>query len=119
MQGVITKLEDGILDIELPNSISQWDLSIDQKSIRLAEPGHKTSADYAWRQEVWESESFYEVDTMFNKEWYESTIIDKRLHEQKASGRKVMYVKIGYRVYRENPRQYYVDEYGKYEGYGS
>ena len=30
-----------------------------------------------------------------------------------------MYVKIGYRVYRENSRQYFMDEYGKYEGYGS
>ena len=93
-------------------------MDIDRYSPKLSQFESRTKDDMAWRLEKKEARVWQEVDTYHLKDWYESTITDIKLHD--LPGRPgVPHVKIGFRVYRENARNYSLDQYGKYSGYGS
>ena len=120
LRGTVIEEEENLLSFEFPLSTTDTDCSHDRYSPKIAQLGTKTDADYEWRQKaIWDSPHWTEVDTYYNREWYETTIIDKTFHELKGSGRTIQLVKVAFRVYREDRRSYSVDQHGKYDGFAA
>ena len=124
MPATVDKIMDDLCFIDLKYLPVEYDQTVDLYSTKLALPGSKSGVDSKWKEEELMKEDVdgVVIDCHDGTAWRKSTVFRREIQDK--MGRPVEMLKVGYRVYKDEPTKvasYMVrtDERGQYEGFGA